>query len=108
MYFDIDNGRSLYCDGQKKSSATVISDKNEIPLVNCIKDLGIYVQSSISWKNHIQAELVAAGKSFQFLKGTIPHNVSVATKLSYFHLCVHCILLYGSQIWCPQLVKGDN
>ena len=108
MLFNVDICESLYLDGRKNSSATVMLDGNENPIVNCIKDLGIYVQSSTSWKGHIQAKLVAARKSFQFLKRTIPHNVSVATKLLFYRLCVHSILLYGSQIWYPQLVKGDN
>ena len=103
MYFDIDKCKSLYFDGRNKSSATVTLDGNEIPIVNCIKDLGIHVQSSISWKSHIQAKLVAARKSFEFLKRTISRNVSVATKLLYYRLCVHSILLYGSQIRYPSI-----
>ena len=103
MYFNIDKCKNLYFDGRNKSSATVTLDGIEIPIANCIKDLGIHVQSSISWKSHIQAKLVAARKSFQFLKRTIPHNVSVATKLLYYRLCVHSILLYGSQIWYPSI-----
>ena len=103
MYFNIDKCKSLYFDGRNKSRATVTLDGNEIPIANCIKDLGIHVQSSISWKSHIQEKLVAARKSFQFLKRTIPHNVSVATKLLYYRLCVHSILLYGSQIWYSSI-----
>ena len=40
---------------------------------------------------------------FQILKRTIPHNVSVATKLLFYRLCVHSILLYGSQMWYPSI-----
>ena len=76
---------------------------DEITIVNCVKDLGIYGQISISWKGHIQAKLRAARKSFQFLKRTITYSISVATKLLTYSLCVHSILLYDSQIWYPSI-----
>ena len=41
--------------------------------------------------------------SFQFLKRTIPHDVSVATKLLYYRLCVHSIFLYGSHVRYPAI-----
>ena len=52
MYFNIDKCKSLYFDGRNESSTTVILDGNEIPIVNCIKDLGIYIQSSIMERPH--------------------------------------------------------
>ena len=103
MYFNVDKCKSHHFDGRNKSSATVMLDGNEIPIVNCIKDTGTYVQSSISWKGHIQSKLVAARRCFQFLKRTIPHNISVATKLLYYRLCVLSIILYGSQICYPSI-----
>ena len=94
MLFNVDIRESLYLDGRKNSSATVMLDGNENPIVNCIKDLGIYVQSSTSWKGHIQAKLVAARKSFQFLKRTIlimslsPQNFYFTASVSIVYFCM--------------------
>ena len=62
-------------------------DGSEIPIVNGIKDLGFYVQSSISLKGHIQARLVAARKSFQFLKCNNPER-SLSHQNFYFFVFV--------------------
>ena len=40
-----------------------------------------------------------SSQTFQFLKRTFPHIVSVATKHLYYRLSVRSTLLYGSQIW---------
>ena len=54
-------------------------------------------------ESQIKAKLVAARKSFQFLKRTIHQNVSLASKILYYRLYVHSILLYGSHIWDPSI-----
>ena len=79
-------------------------DGNELPVVNTIKDLGIMVSDYLSWDKHIQSKLIAARKSFQFLKRNLPRNVCTRTKLLYYRLCVLSVLLYGSQIWYPSLI----
>ena len=79
-------------------------DGNELPVVNTIKDLGIIVFDNLYWDKHIQTKLIAARKSFQFLKRNLPRNVCTRTKLPYYRLCVLSVLLYGSQIWYPSLV----
>ena len=79
-------------------------DGNELPVVNTIKDLGIMVSDNLSWDKHIQSKLIAARKSFQFLKRNLPRNVCTRTKLLYYRLCVLSVLLYGSQIWYPSLI----
>ena len=89
----------VYFDGRNKSSATVMLEGKEIS----IKDLSIYNQRSISWESHIQAKLVEARKPFQYLKITIPQNVSPTTSHLSYRLCVHSILLYGSQTWYPSI-----
>ena len=81
-----------------------ILDGNELQVVNVIKDLGIFISDNLSWDEHIQSKLLAARKSFHFLKRNIPQNVSILTKLLYYRLCVQCILLYGSQLWYPSLI----
>ena len=48
-------------------------------------------------------QLVAARQSFHFPKRSIPQNVSLATKLPNYCLCVHCKLLNDSQIWYPSI-----
>ena len=74
-------------------------DGNELPVVNTIKDLGIMVSDNLFWDKHIQTKLIAARKSFQFLKRNLPRIVCTRTKLLYCRLCVLSLLLFGSQIW---------
>ena len=71
-------------------------DGNELPVVNTIKARGIMVSDNLSWDNHIQTKLIAARKSFQFLKPNLPRNVCTRTKLLYYRLCVLSVLLYGT------------
>ena len=95
MRFNIDKCNVISFKN-RESIGPFFLDGNELPVVNTIKDLGIMVSDNLSWDKHIQTKLIAARKSFQFLKRNLPRNVCTRTKLLYYRLCVLSVLLYGS------------
>ena len=74
-----------------------------MPTVFSSKDLGIIISDKITLENHIQNKLVAARKTYEFLKRKVTYTVSSSTKLMYYCLCIQSILQYGSQLWYPSI-----
>ena len=51
-----------------------------LPYVEKIEDLGFIVTRNLSWKHHINFELLKSSRVFQFLERNIPHVISVNRK----------------------------
>ena len=74
-----------------------------LPYVNKVEELGFNVPRKPSWKEHIIFKLLKSCRNFQFLKGNIPHVLSVNRKKLLLKSLLLPILLYGTPVWCPSV-----
>ena len=76
-----------------------------IALKQCHRDLGIIMTWDLSWKNHHEYILSKAYKIFGLRRTFSNVGCTLAKKTLYLSL-VRSQLMYCSQIWRPQYLKG--
>lgn len=69
------------------------------------KDLGIYIDSKLSWTKHIDSRLTKANKAFYCVRRNISHKVPIPIKLKVFKSIIVPILTYG--LFCTNPSRGD-
>ena len=70
-----------------------------------ILNVNIVTLGYLCSKLNIIGKTTFSSQVFSISETHHPSYVSVATKLLYYRLCVHSILLYGSQIWYPSISR---
>ena len=94
---------------QKSSSSHVYSINScVIQNDNQYKDIGIIVSSDLSWNNHIIYIAAKAYKILALLRHSFRNCNSVHSKKFLYISLVKDQLIYGSQVWCPHLLKDIN
>jgi hypothetical protein len=78
----------------KELDLQIIANNSVISNINCTKFLGIYIDSSLSWKNHIMDLSSRLNKAFYAIRAIKPLMSLNAMRMIY-HSYVHSILTYG-------------
>jgi hypothetical protein len=76
----------------------ITSTNSLITNINCSKFLGINIDSSLSWKNHITALSLRLNKAC-FAMGTIKPVMSLDVMKMVYHSYTHSILKYAIIFW---------
>ena len=71
--------------------------------VNEVTNLGLTINCSLDWTPHLSIKMAKSYKVFHYIKRTIPFAVSPFVKYNLLNACVLSVLLYGSQVWYPNL-----
>ena len=78
--------------------------KNDLAVVDHMRDLGITVSNDLKWATHInQIYRNASSYSYNILKFTKTTNIW--TLLKFYTVYVRPKLEYGTQVWSPNLIK---
>ena len=78
-----------------------------IPQCTERRDLGILINSSLSWTSHISSILAKAYKSLYLIRRVVPYNSDINFKRSLYLALVRSHLTHCSSIWWPHLL-GDS
>lgn len=87
--------------GKDLPSLTLFMNGVAIPKTNCIKYLGVLIQSDLKWHGHIQ-NIVNKSNATLFMMMRCLFNASIQTKMLAFTTVVRPILEYASQVWSPH------
>ena len=87
------------------SNINVTLQKISVESVDFIKDLGLYVDKNLNWKEQIDKKSASALRVFYMLKNTIPFCSLQNTKLNLYRSCVLSILMYASQVWSTDVTS---
>lgn len=86
----------------------IVINGHQVPSSNCLKYLGLHIDSKWSFKEHAKIVAAKAGRVVQKLSRIMP-NISAAqpTKRKLLSNVAHSILLYGSPVWVEDMsVEG--
>lgn len=84
------------------------AEGTDLELVDSIKDLGIIVDKTLSFKEHLQATIAKARTTLGFISRNTQEFTDTSTlKCLYFSL-VRSTLEYGLQIWAPRQIGDTN
>ncbi|KAL4104344.1 hypothetical protein QTP88_019645 [Uroleucon formosanum] len=86
----------------------IIINGHQVPSRNCLKYLGLHIDSKGSFNEHAKMVAARAGRVVQKLSRIMP-NISAAqpTKRKLLSNVAHSILLYGSPVWVEDMsAKG--
>lgn len=84
------------------------ADGAHLDHVESIKDLGIVVDKTLSFKEHLQATVTKARTTLGFISRNTMEFTDIQTlKCLYFSL-VRSTLEYGLQIWAPRQIGDTN
>jgi hypothetical protein len=86
------------------SNPLYVIDDTQIPVSNTHRDLGVLVQSNLSWSSHYNQICSKAYNVLHLLRRTVSSKNISTRKLLYISL-VRSKLCYCSQLWRPRLVK---
>ena len=70
-----------------------------------VKDLGIRIQSDLTWKIHLEERLKKANRVFYSLRRNVAFKVSMRIKLGLYKSMILPVLMYGSP--CCNLNRED-
>lgn len=87
--------------GKTEPENTVILGSEPIPTSDCVKYLGVHIQSDLKWNKHISNITAKANRSL----GCLRRNLSEApskTKLITYKTVVRPILEYATPVWSPH------
>jgi len=77
---------------------------NGAPLENVgtFKDLGVVVNTSLTWGPHIESIICKTKKVCGMIKRSVGYNAPVNVKLQLYKTLGRCNLEYSSQVWSPH------
>ncbi len=67
--------------------------------VNTINDLGLLINSNLTWENHLDSKISKADQMIGLIKRTVGYRCPLKTKLTLYNTLVKTSLSYGSVIW---------
>lgn len=99
MYFN--NDKCIHMQiGRSTPELTVYLGNNTIPSSDCIKYLGVHIQSDLKWNTHIVKTSAKANRSLGVLRRSLV-GAPAKTKIIAYKTIVRPILEYSSQVWSP-------
>lgn len=69
--------------------------------VSSVKDLGITINSSLTWNNHIDTIINKTYRKVGMIKRTMGYQAPRAVLLSLYNTLIRSTIDYGSQVWSP-------
>ena len=88
---------------QRYNNAELSLNGSRLKQVDSILDLGIIVNSLLSWDKHVNLSIAKATKLLNFLKRSVPIGVYVSRRKLLYKSMVSSILKYGSPAWYPSI-----
>ena len=70
-----------------------------------MNDLGLQINITLSWTEHIKKKLTKANATFFLIRRSVSHLLSPQVKLHLYKTLLMPIILYASQCWSPN--KSD-
>ena len=70
-----------------------------IERVDCMKDLGVVIDSNLSWNKHIQGTVSKANRVFWLLKRALGFNAPSSVSKQLYESFVRSLLEYCPQVW---------
>ena len=77
----------------------------KLEVVDSHRDLGLLVNSSLTWSDHISLRLGKAHGAFYLLKPNVSPNLSTSSKLNLYKSTVLTVPCFASSCWLPS--RGD-
>ena len=71
--------------------------------VDCVKILGVLVQSNLKWDNHVNELLMKANRRMQMLRSLIPFHLPQQDLLTIYTGFIRPLLEYAAPAWHPGL-----
>ena len=84
-------------------SGTLSLDGHLLKQVDATNGLGLEVLSNLKWDLHIRTKLSRARNNFNYLRHNAPYSLPSRVKLNLCYARVLSTLLYGSQVWSPDV-----
>ena len=81
------------------------ADGNQIEEKDGTKDLGVFIDKEITFKNHINEAVLSAKKVMGITWRTFRTRERLPM-LTIYKACIRPLLEYGCQLWCPRQI-GD-
>ena len=69
------------------------------------KDVGLIINESLSWKEHVEYRMSKALKCSSLLKRDAHQSLTITAKVHLYRAIINPILLFGSECW--QLKKAE-
>ena len=73
-----------------------------LDLVSSVNDLGLQINITLSWTEHIKKKLTKANATFFLIRRSVSHLLSPQVKLHLYKTLLMPIILYASQCWSPN------
>ena len=96
------NKTNLIAFGKSSPGLSLNIENTAIPASNTVKDLGLTINSNLSWSSHIELKVKSAYSIFYNLMRSMPPNTHWRTKITLFKSYILSTVLYASEIWCPS------
>jgi len=83
---------------------SIIVDGHHMPSKNCIKYLGVHIDSKCKFTEHARIVAIRAGNVVMRLARIMP-NISAAkqTKRKLLSNVAHSVMLYGAPVWADEM-----
>ena len=108
MFFNVDKCKILHIGKDNPNFDYQMEDKDgnstNLIVVNCEKDLGVYVQDNLKFDKHISLTVNRANRLVCLIKRTFSY-LDEETLLVLYKTLIPPILDYGNLIWFPTLKK---
>ena len=88
--------------GKSSPGLSLNIENTAITASNTVKDLGLTINSNLSWSSHIELKVKSAYSIFYNLKRSMPPNTHWHTKFILFKSYILSTVSYASEIWCPS------
>ena len=82
-------------------------EANALSETNSVKDLGVVISSTLSWRSHVISTVAKCNKILGFLRRNTPNSLGIDLRRALYLSLVRSTLCYGSQVWAPQSSTRD-
>ena len=108
MFFNVNKCKILHIGKENPNFDYEMEDEDgsitNLTVVNCEKDLGIYVQDNLKFDQHISITVNRANRLVGLIKRAFSY-LDEETLLVLYKTLIRPILDYGNLIWFPTLKK---
>ena len=89
----------------RTSTDALFIGNDELSWLEQVSHLGVEVSSSLKWGAHLKIKFVKACRALNYLKHSVPSNLSSGVKFNLYKACVISVLLYGYPAWYPDICE---
>ncbi len=102
MNFNADKCKILTCSRSRTKTSFIYSiGGSDLEHVGHFKDLGVIVDSSLSFSQHVRTVVGKANSVSYLIRRSIGYNAPPHVSLQLFNTLARSILEYGSTVWSP-------